>query len=50
MKVTNGFFELMSIFIQMDNNDIKKIARFVTYVIKLFDHLKEKYNKMRDNR
>lgn len=25
LKVTNGFSELLSIFIQMDNSDIKKI-------------------------
>ena len=49
IKVTNGFSELVSIFIQMDSKDIRKISKFVNYIANLFDHLKEKYNKMRIN-
>ena len=48
LKVTKGFFELISVFIQMDNNDIKKIAEFVAHTIRLFNHLAEKYNSMKD--
>lgn len=46
LKVTNGFSELLSIFIQMDNIDIKKILRFVDYSRNLFNHLRYKYEKM----
>ena len=46
LKVTNGFSELLSIFIQMDNGDIKKIEKYMIYVYMLFTHLKSKYDKM----
>lgn len=32
----------------MDNVDIKKIAKFVNYTIKIFDQLNDKYNKMKN--
>ena len=43
LKVTNGFSELLSIFIQMDNLDIKKILKYMEYVQNLFNHLQHKY-------
>ena len=45
-KVTGGFEELVSIFIQMDNTDIKKIVRFIEYSSTLFDHLARKHGRM----
>jgi hypothetical protein len=38
-KVTNGFQELLSIFIQMDNTDIKQISKFTQQVTNIFGHL-----------
>jgi hypothetical protein len=49
VKVTNGFTELVSIFIQMDNIDIKKIGRFVNYVLRLFENFKDKYDIMKSS-
>jgi hypothetical protein len=46
LKVTNGFSELLSIFIQMDNTDIRKIMKYTDYVHILFNHLRFKYEKM----
>lgn len=48
-KVADGFQELVSIFIQMDNKDIKKILKFTNYVHSLFDHLNDKNIKMTMN-
>lgn len=46
LKVTNGFSELLSIFIQMDNTDIRKILKFTDYTKNLFIHLRYKYERM----
>ncbi len=45
-KVTNGFKELVSILIQIDNADLKDISRYVDYTRYLFDHLNEKNQRM----
>ena len=33
----------------MDNLDIKKISKFVNYVMRLFEYLKDNYDKMKCN-
>ena len=46
IKVFMGFSELVSIFIQMDNKDIKNILKFTKYIHTLFEYLNEKHTKM----
>lgn len=45
-KVTNGFKELVSILIQIDNSDLRDITKYVDYTRYLFDHLNEKNQRM----
>lgn len=33
----------------MDNADIRKISKFIDYEKILFEHLRDKYNKMKEN-
>jgi len=46
LNVSRGFTELLSIFVQMDNLDIRKIFRFMQFLISLFSHLDEKHQRM----
>ena len=39
LKVSNGFKELASILIQIDNNDMRDIIKYVDYTKYLFEHL-----------
>jgi len=45
-KVTSGFEQLVSIFIQMGNSDIKNISRYMEFTQTVFYHLAEKNQKM----
>jgi hypothetical protein len=38
-KVANGFKEMVSILIQIDNSDLRSITKYVDYTRYLFDHL-----------
>ncbi len=38
-KVSNGFKELASILIQIDNNDLRDVIKYVDYTKYLFEHL-----------
>ncbi len=49
LKVTSGFSELLSIFVQMNDSDVKKIRKFTNYTKNLFTHLKYKYERMGDS-
>jgi len=42
LNVSRGFTELVGIFVQMDNLDIRKIFRFTQFVIGLFGRLNDK--------
>lgn len=45
-KVANGFKELVSILIQIDNSDLRDITKYVDYTRYLFEHLNEKNQRM----
>jgi predicted PurR-regulated permease PerM len=46
LNLSRGFTELLSIFVQMDNLDIRKIFRFMQFLIGLFGHLNDKNQRM----